>query len=230
MPHLPAVAAGRDRLAVAAAALVEVVEEPRQRAHFLLQHVHPLVLQDVGHLAVRDRARCRTCASRSGRLPGTPASGRRACGAGRTCTSPSRPSAAAGWTGSDMSGLSCSVGNLRLGEVEPPRPVGAGRFAVPAADAPVVVDHRDAVRLLPGGLHRADLHARRLGALVALHRHVVLVRIRAPAAGRSGGPRSPRRCCPSPSPARGCTGSPGPATGCSPSRRRARSGGSRCSG
>ena len=59
MPRPPAGGcrqAGRrlaDRLAVAAAALVEVVEEPRHRAHFLLEHVHPLVLEDVGHFALR---------------------------------------------------------------------------------------------------------------------------------------------------------------------------------
>lgn len=64
--------------------------------------------------------------------------------------------------------------DLRLGEVEPPGPIGAGRLAITAADAPIVVDHRDPVGLLPGRLDRADLDARRVGALVALDRHVIL--------------------------------------------------------
>src|SRR5262249_32365224 len=44
---------------------------------------------------------------------------------------------------------------------EAARVVGAGGDAVAAADAPVVVHHHDAVGLHPGGLHRADVHARR---------------------------------------------------------------------
>ena len=60
----------------------------------------------------------------------------------------------------------------RLAPVEVARAVRAGRHAVAAADAPVVVDHDDAVRLRPGGAGRADLRARRVAALLARHRHV----------------------------------------------------------
>ena len=62
--------------------------------------------------------------------------------------------------------------NLRLRQVESPRPIRTGGFAIAAADAPVVINHRDAVRFLPGGVDGTDLHARRVLALLALHRHV----------------------------------------------------------
>src|SRR6185503_21148167 len=39
--------------------------------------------------------------------------------------------------------------NRRLGEVESPRPIRTRGFAITTADAPVVIDHRDAVLLLP---------------------------------------------------------------------------------
>ena len=71
-----------------------------------------------------------------------------------------------------MFGIEPLLGNRGLGEIETPRPIGAGGLAIAAADAPVVIDHRDAVRLLPGGVHRADLDAGRVLALLALHRHV----------------------------------------------------------
>src|SRR5689334_12834486 len=35
--------------------------------------------------------------------------------------------------------------NRRLCKIEPPRPIGASGLAIAAADAPVVIDHRDAV-------------------------------------------------------------------------------------
>src|SRR5690606_24915577 len=59
-------------------------------------------------------------------------------------------------------------GHVGLGPVEAPGPVRACGDAVAAADAPVVVDHDDPVRLLPRGADRADLDARRVGALEAL--------------------------------------------------------------
>ena len=60
----------------------------------------------------------------------------------------------------------------RLRPVEDPPLVGAGGDAVPAADAPVVIHDHDAVRFLPGGLHRTDLHAGGIFALLALNGHV----------------------------------------------------------
>ena len=71
-------------------------------------------------------------------------------------------------------GIDLGRRNLRLGPVEVTRPVGTGRHAVAAADAPVVVDDDDPIGLLPGGLHRACLDAGRVLALHALDRHVEL--------------------------------------------------------
>src|SRR3972149_924399 len=56
--------------------------------------------------------------------------------------------------------------------VEMPRPVWARRHAVPAADAPVVIHHHDAVVFLPGRLNRTNLGARRIFTLLALDGHV----------------------------------------------------------
>ncbi len=56
--------------------------------------------------------------------------------------------------------------------VEVPRPVGASRHAVPAADAPVVIHNHDAVVFLPGRLDGAHLGARGVFALLTLDRHV----------------------------------------------------------
>jgi hypothetical protein len=56
--------------------------------------------------------------------------------------------------------------------VEMPRSVRARRHAIPAPDAPVVIDDHDAVVFLPGRLDRAHLGARRVFALVALDGHV----------------------------------------------------------
>src|SRR5262245_41658579 len=63
-------------------------------------------------------------------------------------------------------------GNDGIAPVEAPRVVRAGRDAVAAADAPVVVDHDDAVRLHPGGLDRTDVHAGRVLAVEALRADV----------------------------------------------------------
>src|SRR6185436_5485416 len=71
-------------------------------------------------------------------------------------------------------GVDLLAGDLGRLPVEAPRVVRARGLAVAAADAPVVVDDHDAVGLLPRRLDRANLHARRVVALVALHRHVVL--------------------------------------------------------
>ncbi len=65
-----------------------------------------------------------------------------------------------------------------LGPVEAPRMIRTRGFAVAAADAPVVIHHHNAVCFLPRRLDRANVHARRMLALLALHRHVKLVRLR----------------------------------------------------
>ena len=130
-----------------------------------------------------------------------------------------------------MLGLSSAFGIDGSRPVEVAGAVGARGHAVPAADAPVVVDDHDAVRLLPGGPDRADLRAGRVRALLARDRHVEVALLRDLLGRVVGvGVRRSRRPSPSPSPARGSTGSAGRATGCSPRRRRTRSGGSRCSG
>jgi hypothetical protein len=69
-------------------------------------------------------------------------------------------------------GLDLLGRDSRVRPVEVARPVGAGGHAAAAADAPVVVDDRDAVRLLPGRLHRTDLDAGWVAALLAGHGHV----------------------------------------------------------
>src|SRR5690606_25364984 len=50
--------------------------------------------------------------------------------------------------------------------------------AAAAADAPVVVDRHDAVGLLPGGVDRAGLHARRVATVLAGDRKVEVPRPR----------------------------------------------------
>ena len=64
--------------------------------------------------------------------------------------------------------------NPGLGPVEVPRPVGAGCHAVAAADAPVVIDDDDAIRLLPGRRGRAGFHALRVLALLTGDRKIGL--------------------------------------------------------
>src|SRR5262245_53991927 len=63
-------------------------------------------------------------------------------------------------------------GNDGIAPVEATRVVRAGRDAVAASDAPVVVDHDDAVRLHPGGPDGTDVHAGRVLAVEALRAHV----------------------------------------------------------
>ncbi len=71
-----------------------------------------------------------------------------------------------------MLGLISFSGMVGCGPVEVARAVGAGGHAVAAADAPVVIDHHDAVLLRPGGAGGADLGAGRILALLAGHRDV----------------------------------------------------------
>jgi hypothetical protein len=58
---------------------------------------------------------------------------------------------------------------VRFRPVEDPSLIGAGGDAVPATDAPVIINHDDPVRLLPGGVNRTDLHAGRFLALLTLN-------------------------------------------------------------
>ena len=66
-------------------------------------------------------------------------------------------------------------GYHRVTPVKPAPPIRAGRHAVPAANAPIVVHYNNAVRLLPGGLGGAGLDAWGILAMETLHPHVELV-------------------------------------------------------
>jgi hypothetical protein len=59
-------------------------------------------------------------------------------------------------------------GDVWLCPVEDPSLIRAGRDAVPAADAPVVVYHHQSVGFLPGGMDRAYLNTGRILTLLAL--------------------------------------------------------------
>jgi hypothetical protein len=53
--------------------------------------------------------------------------------------------------------------------VEDPPFVRTCSNAIPASNTPVVIDHDDTVRFLPGGVDRTNLHARRLLTLLTLN-------------------------------------------------------------
>jgi hypothetical protein len=59
--------------------------------------------------------------------------------------------------------------NIGLRPVEDPSFIGAGRDAVPAPNAPVVIHHHKAVGFLPGGMDRTNFHAGRVLAVLALN-------------------------------------------------------------
>ena len=63
-----------------------------------------------------------------------------------------------------------AVGEVLLGDLEA-RLVGAGDVAIGAADADVVVDGDDAVGALARRGRRTDMHAGRIGAVLAADRH-----------------------------------------------------------
>src|SRR5512143_537170 len=65
--------------------------------------------------------------------------------------------------------------SVRLRPVKMASTVGTGGHAVPAADAPVIIDDDDAVRLLPGGLRRAGANAGRIFALLTLNGHIKVI-------------------------------------------------------
>jgi hypothetical protein len=59
--------------------------------------------------------------------------------------------------------------NVWLRPVEDSPLIGAGCNAVPAADAPVVINDNDTVRFLPGGMNRTYFYTGRLLTLLALN-------------------------------------------------------------
>jgi len=69
-------------------------------------------------------------------------------------------------------GVQFLLGNVGFCPVEDPPFIGTGGNAIPAADAPVIIDHHQPIRFFPGGVHRTDLHARRVFTVLALHGHV----------------------------------------------------------
>jgi hypothetical protein len=65
-------------------------------------------------------------------------------------------------------GIDLLFWNVWLRPVEDPPLVGAGCDAVPAADAPVIIDHDDTIRFLPGGVDWTYFHAGGLLTLLTL--------------------------------------------------------------
>ena len=66
-------------------------------------------------------------------------------------------------------GIDLFFWNVWLRPVKDSPLIGAGCNAVPATDAPVVVDHDDTIRFLPGGVDRTYFHTGRLLTLLALN-------------------------------------------------------------
>jgi hypothetical protein len=66
-------------------------------------------------------------------------------------------------------GINLLFWNVWLRPVEDPPLIGAGCDAVPAADAPVIIDHDDTIRFLPGGMDRTYFHTGGLLALLTLN-------------------------------------------------------------
>src|SRR5579872_5437635 len=157
-------------LLTAASGCIEV-EEPRERIQFLFEHQHALIFDDVADLAGgvenvaefprahRANLHARRIAPGAGALDAEGAFLHYAFGPG--------PVAEVVGVGIDL-----VLRHAGLGPIEVARAVGAGRHAVAAADAPVVVDHHDAILLGPGGAGGADLGAGRVLALLAAHRDV----------------------------------------------------------
>src|ERR1017187_241514 len=147
------------------------VEEPRYRVQFLFQNQHTLVLDDVADLTVFveeiiELLRARRAHFDTRRIaPGTAALDAE----GALFDDALGPRAVAQVV---RVGVEFLVGNFRLLPVEMPRAIGASRHAVTAADAPVVIDHHDAVAFGPGGAGGAYLGARRVLAMLAPDGHV----------------------------------------------------------
>jgi hypothetical protein len=69
-------------------------------------------------------------------------------------------------------GIDLLLGKIGFCPVEDPSFVRTGCHAVSASNAPVVIDHDEPIGLLPGGMDRAYLYARRVLAVLALNRKV----------------------------------------------------------
>src|SRR6266581_1041948 len=151
---------------------VEVVEKPWRRSHFLLElDEHAFGPEDVGDFAVRIED-----VAELPRAGGTDFEARgvfslaRALDAEMAFLHHALPPGAIAEIGHLR--IDSFFGNLRLREVEPAREVRTRGFAIATPDAPVVINHRDAVLLLPGGVNGTNLHAGRVFTLLALHGHV----------------------------------------------------------
>jgi hypothetical protein len=66
-------------------------------------------------------------------------------------------------------GIDLLFWNVWLRPVEDSPLIGAGCDAVPATDAPVIINHDDTIGFLPGGVDRTYFHAGRLLALLTLN-------------------------------------------------------------
>src|ERR1039458_4054132 len=142
------------------------VKEPRDGVQLLFQNQHAFVLDDVADLAmgIEDVAELTRAHRADFDAGGVAALARALDTEGALLDHALGPRAVAEVVGV---GIDFVFGNGRGFPVEVPRAVGAGRHAVAAADAPVVIDDHDAVLLSPGGACRADLGAGRILALLA---------------------------------------------------------------
>src|SRR5262249_20736384 len=138
---------------------VEVVEEPWRGSQFLFElNEHALVFQDIRNLAVRienvpELTRARGADLQAGRVAAR-----------------ARPldTEVAFFHDPLTTWAIAEVGHVRVdllfrdgrfGEIEVPSPEWAGSCAVSTTDAPVVIDDRDAVAFLPGGMDGTDFDA-----------------------------------------------------------------------
>src|ERR1035438_3286239 len=153
------------------------VEEPRYGVQFLFQNEHTLVLDDVADLTVFvEEVTELTRAHRANFDARRIAPGPRALDAEGAFFD---DALGAGTVAQVVSvGIEFLVGYFRLLPVEMARAIGASRHAVPAADAPVVIDDHDAVFLGPGGAGGAYLGAWRVLAMLAPDGHVEMSLLR----------------------------------------------------
>ena len=206
----------------------EEVVKAREGREVLLEDEHALGLDDLADLAVRVVRGCRTCARPVGHASRHAGMRPLRVRCRQKVHFSTTPLKRGRFERYPWFGLIRSGGTLRRAPVEAAREIRARHDAEPAADAPAVVDHDDAIGLLPRRADRTRLHAGRVVALVALHGQVELA-LRGDllvVVVRRWTPRS--RASPPPSPARGCSESPGRPAGCSRARRPPRSAGSRC--
>src|SRR5664279_3507433 len=147
------------------------VEKPRERIQFFLEHQDPLVLDDVADLACRVQNIAELASANGADLhAGWVPAGARALdteGALFHHALGARPVPQVVHVRVHLRGRKC-----RLGPVEMASAVRARSHAVAAADAPVVIDHDDAILLHPGGASGTDFGAGRIFALLAAHRNI----------------------------------------------------------